>query len=115
MMKFVFKHMLLAYLALGLVAAPLEAMAAQKKSSKRQVFNQKNTSSQKHASTKLSLNQKNALEKLFNTYPDSKANFWAVVDFNLSSSVERLFIFRHYKPRQQRHTHSTCRMYPYQS
>ena len=63
MMKFVFKHMLLAYLALGLVAAPLEAMAAQKKSSKRQVFNQKNTSSQKHASNKLSLNQKNALSK----------------------------------------------------
>jgi lysozyme family protein len=39
------------------------------------------------------LNQKNALEKLFNKYPISKANFWAVVDFNLSSSVERLFIF----------------------
>lgn len=39
------------------------------------------------------LGQKNALEKLFTEFPTSKANFWATVDFNLSSSVERLFIF----------------------
>lgn len=39
------------------------------------------------------LNQQNALGRLFNRFPESRANFWAVVDFNLSSSVERLFIF----------------------
>lgn len=39
------------------------------------------------------LGQQNALRRLFDQYPASKANYWAVVDFNLSSSVERLFIF----------------------
>jgi hypothetical protein len=37
--------------------------------------------------------QSDALESMFNRFPDSGVNYWAVVDFNQSSSVERLFIF----------------------
>src|SRR6185436_19971954 len=37
--------------------------------------------------------QSNALRAMFERFPDSKANHWAVVDFNQPSSVERLFIF----------------------
>lgn len=37
--------------------------------------------------------QSDQLAILFNRFPESNANYWAVVDFNLSSSVERLFIF----------------------
>jgi len=37
--------------------------------------------------------QSDALRAMFESYPDSNANYWAVVDFNQSSSVERLFIF----------------------
>jgi serine-type D-Ala-D-Ala endopeptidase (penicillin-binding protein 7) len=48
MMKLMFKNILLAYLALGFVAAPIEVLAAHKKSSKRIVSNQKNALS-KHA------------------------------------------------------------------
>ena len=34
-----------------------------------------------------------ALTEMFERFTDCNANFWAVVDFNLSSSTERLFIF----------------------
>ncbi len=37
--------------------------------------------------------QSNALEAMFDRFPNSQANFWAVVDFNRPSSQERLFIF----------------------
>jgi L,D-transpeptidase catalytic domain len=37
--------------------------------------------------------QSNALTDMFERFPNSNGNFWAVVDFNLPSSVERLFIF----------------------
>lgn len=37
--------------------------------------------------------QKEQLQKLFNYDPNSKANYWAVVDFNKSRSEKRLFIF----------------------
>ena len=37
--------------------------------------------------------QSDALEAMFERFPNSNANYWAVVDFNLSSSIERLFIF----------------------
>lgn len=37
--------------------------------------------------------QADALQTLFERAPESKANFWAVVDFNRPSSQERLFIF----------------------
>lgn len=37
--------------------------------------------------------QLNALTGMFEKFPDGDSNFWAVVDFNLSSSIERLFIF----------------------
>jgi L,D-transpeptidase catalytic domain len=37
--------------------------------------------------------QSNELKAMFERYPNSNTNFWAVVDFNLSSSIERLFIF----------------------
>ena len=37
--------------------------------------------------------QKDALEKMFLAFPESKANFWATIDFNKPSSEERLFIF----------------------
>jgi hypothetical protein len=37
--------------------------------------------------------QLNALKDMFERYPDSRANYWAVVDFNQPSSEERLFIF----------------------
>lgn len=37
--------------------------------------------------------QANALQTLFDRAPDSKANFWAVVDFNKPSLEERLYIF----------------------
>jgi hypothetical protein len=37
--------------------------------------------------------QSEALEAMFERFPDSTCNYWAVVDFNLPSSVERLFIF----------------------
>jgi hypothetical protein len=37
--------------------------------------------------------QSDQLATMFNRFPESNANFWAVVDFNLPSSVERLFIF----------------------
>lgn len=39
------------------------------------------------------LGQKVQLQKLFDYAAASKANFWAVVDFNKSSSLERLYIF----------------------
>jgi serine-type D-Ala-D-Ala endopeptidase (penicillin-binding protein 7) len=48
MMKLMFKNILLAYLALGFVAAPAEVLAAHKKSNKRVVSSQKNALS-KHA------------------------------------------------------------------
>ncbi len=48
MMKLMFKNILLAYLALGFVAAPTEVLAAHKKSSKRDVSSHKNALS-KHA------------------------------------------------------------------
>ncbi|MBC7756924.1 MAG: D-alanyl-D-alanine endopeptidase [Bdellovibrio sp.] len=56
-MKFLLKHMLLAYLAFGLVAVPSEALAAHKKSSKRLVSNHK------HTSSKLVSSKKNGLSK----------------------------------------------------
>ena len=37
--------------------------------------------------------QKEQLQKLFNFKPESKANYWAVVDFNKPSSEKRFFIF----------------------
>ncbi|XZF16114.1 murein L,D-transpeptidase catalytic domain family protein [Chitinophagaceae bacterium MMS25-I14] len=37
--------------------------------------------------------QSNALKAMFERFPASNANYWAVVDFNLPSSTERLFIF----------------------
>jgi hypothetical protein len=37
--------------------------------------------------------QANALQTLFDRAADSKANFWAVVDFNKPSSEERLYVF----------------------
>ena len=37
--------------------------------------------------------QSNALKTMFERFPDSTTNYWAVVDFNLPSSKERLFIF----------------------
>jgi hypothetical protein len=39
------------------------------------------------------IGQMKQLKHLFDRYPDSKANYWAVVDFNKSSNDERLFIF----------------------
>lgn len=39
------------------------------------------------------LGQKKQLKQLFDRYPESRANFWAVVDFNKPSSEKRLFIF----------------------
>ncbi|MDX6188820.1 murein L,D-transpeptidase catalytic domain family protein [Flavobacterium sp. Fl-318] len=39
------------------------------------------------------LGQKEQLEKLFDSYPESTANYWAVVDFNKPSSEKRFFIF----------------------
>lgn len=57
MMNLMFKNILLAYLAFGFVAAPSEALAAHKKSSKRLVSNQK------HISQKDMSSQKNALSK----------------------------------------------------
>jgi len=33
------------------------------------------------------------LQRLFEKYPQSKANYWAVVDFNKPSNEKRLFIF----------------------
>ena len=44
MMNLMFKNILLAYLAFGLVAAPSEVLAAHKKPSKRLVSNQKHLS-----------------------------------------------------------------------
>jgi hypothetical protein len=38
-------------------------------------------------------NQSYALKTMFDRFPLRKANFWATVDFNLSSTVERLFVF----------------------
>ena len=63
MIKFVFKRIMLAYLAFGLVAAPFEAVAAHKKSSKRLVSNQKHTLNQKHHPSQLVSSHKNALSK----------------------------------------------------
>jgi L,D-transpeptidase catalytic domain len=40
-----------------------------------------------------SIGQRDALARLFNFAPYSKANYWAVVDFNKPSSENRLFIF----------------------
>src|SRR5664279_6554582 len=37
--------------------------------------------------------QLHALTSMFERFPGSDTNFWAVVDFNLPSSIERLFIF----------------------
>lgn len=37
--------------------------------------------------------QTKALQAMFDRFPDSKASYWAVVDFNRPSSKERLFIF----------------------
>lgn len=39
------------------------------------------------------IGQRDALARLFNFASDSKANYWAVVDFNKPSSENRLFIF----------------------
>ena len=39
------------------------------------------------------IGQRDQLQKLFDTNVNSKANYWAVVDFNKPSSEERLFIF----------------------
>lgn len=39
------------------------------------------------------IGQKAPLQILFDRAPESKANFWAIVDFNKPSSEERLFIF----------------------
>jgi hypothetical protein len=40
-----------------------------------------------------SLGQKEKLQKLFDFAPNSKANFWAVVDYNKPSNEKRLFVF----------------------
>jgi hypothetical protein len=37
--------------------------------------------------------QADALKIIFERYPDSNANYYAIVDFNLPSSAERLLIF----------------------
>jgi hypothetical protein len=37
--------------------------------------------------------QSSALKAMFDRFPNGTANYWAVVDFNLRSSEERLFIF----------------------
>jgi hypothetical protein len=39
------------------------------------------------------IGQMEQLKHLFDRYPESKSNYWAVVDFNKSSNEERLFIF----------------------
>jgi hypothetical protein len=39
------------------------------------------------------LGQKEQLQKLFDFAPNSRANFWAIVDFNKPSNERRLFIF----------------------
>lgn len=37
--------------------------------------------------------QGEALQAMFDRFPESKANYWAVVDFNRRSSEERFFIY----------------------
>lgn len=39
------------------------------------------------------IGQKEQLKKIFNRYPESNANYWAVIDFTKPSSEKRFFIF----------------------